>query len=120
MDHRHRRVKLRRSANGYGPMMTGTGDGVAELGRISRAARTGLLWHFPDVVQRASGAPLIRGRFKLWVRKGPGSAAHHFMLRCEPKPSAPFSRSRNSGKILGDRRAASGSYSPDGCDRRSR
>jgi hypothetical protein len=38
--------------------------------------------HFPDAVQRASGAPQIRDRFKLRACKGPGSAAHHFMLRC--------------------------------------
>jgi len=37
---------------------------------------------FPDAVQRDSGAPLIRDRRELRMRKGPGSAAHHFMLRC--------------------------------------
>jgi hypothetical protein len=36
---------------------------------------------FPDAVQRESGAPQIRDRSKLCVCKGPGSAAHHFMLR---------------------------------------
>jgi hypothetical protein len=38
--------------------------------------------HFPDAVQRVGGAPLIRDRPKLGVCEGPGSAAHHFMLRC--------------------------------------
>jgi hypothetical protein len=37
---------------------------------------------FPDAVQRESGAPLIRDRFKLGVRNDPGSAAHHFVLPC--------------------------------------
>ena len=37
---------------------------------------------FPDAVQRDSGAPQIRDRRSLCVCKGPGSAAHHFMLRC--------------------------------------
>jgi hypothetical protein len=37
---------------------------------------------FPDAVQRYSGAPLIRDLCELRMRKGPGSAAHHFMLRC--------------------------------------
>jgi hypothetical protein len=47
---------------------------------------------FPDAVQRAkrvygrerafAGAPQIRDRCKLRVRNDPGSAAHHFMLRC--------------------------------------
>src|ERR1700722_10382809 len=35
----------------------------------------------PDAVQRASGAPLIRDR-SLTVVEDPGSAAHHFVLRC--------------------------------------
>jgi hypothetical protein len=35
-----------------------------------------------DVSQRASGAPQIRDRSKLRVCNGPGSAAHHFVLRC--------------------------------------
>jgi hypothetical protein len=37
---------------------------------------------FPDAVQRASGAPQIRDRYKLSVWNGPGTAAHHFVLRC--------------------------------------
>jgi hypothetical protein len=37
---------------------------------------------FPDAVQRESGAPLIRDRFKLGVRNDPGSAAHHLVLPC--------------------------------------
>jgi hypothetical protein len=37
---------------------------------------------FPDAVQRDSGAPQIRDRPKLGVRNDPGSAAHHFVLRC--------------------------------------
>jgi hypothetical protein len=28
------------------------------------------------------GAPPIRDRFELFSLEGPGSAAHHFMLRC--------------------------------------
>jgi hypothetical protein len=37
---------------------------------------------FPDAVQRVSDAPQIRDRCKLRVCNDPGSAAHHFMLRC--------------------------------------
>jgi hypothetical protein len=37
---------------------------------------------FPDAVQRENGAPQIRDRYKRRVFKDPGSAAHHFMLRC--------------------------------------
>jgi hypothetical protein len=48
---------------------------------------------FPDTVQRHErasrassarhgGAPQIRDRCKLCVCNDPGSAAHHFMLRC--------------------------------------
>jgi hypothetical protein len=37
---------------------------------------------FPNAVQRDSGARLIRDRHELRMRKDPGSAAHHFMLRC--------------------------------------
>jgi hypothetical protein len=33
-------------------------------------------------VQRDSGAPQIRNRHRYSMCKGPGSAAHHFMLRC--------------------------------------
>jgi hypothetical protein len=33
-------------------------------------------------MQRDSGASLIRDRQKLDLRKGPGSAAHHYVLRC--------------------------------------
>jgi hypothetical protein len=38
--------------------------------------------HFPDAAQRDSVAPLIRDRGKLRVCKDPGSAAHHFVMRC--------------------------------------
>jgi hypothetical protein len=37
---------------------------------------------FPDATQRDSGAPLIRDRQELRVSNDPGSAAHHFVLRC--------------------------------------
>jgi hypothetical protein len=37
---------------------------------------------FPDAVQRLGDAPQIRDRSTLSVWKGPGSAAHHFMMRC--------------------------------------
>jgi hypothetical protein len=37
---------------------------------------------FPDAVQRVIGAPQSRDRYKLSVRNDPGSAAHHFVLRC--------------------------------------
>src|SRR5262249_43350283 len=40
--------------------------------------------HFPDAVQRASGAPQIRDRCTLEVCKGPGSAAHHIVLALRP------------------------------------
>ena len=39
----------------------------------------------PDAVQREaqrSGAPLIRDRYKYSRWNDPGSAAHHFVLRC--------------------------------------
>jgi hypothetical protein len=39
----------------------------------------------PDAAQheaQRSGAPLIRGRCKFGVWNDPGSAAHHFVLRC--------------------------------------
>jgi hypothetical protein len=36
----------------------------------------------PDAVQRVSGAPLIRNPFRRGVCGDPGSAAHHFVLRC--------------------------------------
>jgi hypothetical protein len=36
---------------------------------------------FPDAVQRASGAPLIRDLYGLGAFYDPGSAAHHFVLR---------------------------------------
>jgi hypothetical protein len=45
---------------------------------------------FPDAVQRDSGAPQIRDRCELRMRKGPGSAAHHFMLRCARDTVAKF------------------------------
>jgi hypothetical protein len=38
--------------------------------------------HFPDAVQRATDAPLIRDRRDYGVRNDPRSVAHHFMLRC--------------------------------------
>jgi hypothetical protein len=42
-----------------------------------------LQWNrFPDAMQRVSGASQIRDRSKFCLCKGPGSAAHHFMLRC--------------------------------------
>jgi hypothetical protein len=37
---------------------------------------------FPDALQRESGAAQIRDRLKLRLCNDPGSAAHHFMLRC--------------------------------------
>jgi hypothetical protein len=37
---------------------------------------------FPDAVQRSSAAPQIRDRTMHGMCEGPGSAAHHFMLRC--------------------------------------
>jgi flagellar motor protein MotB len=37
---------------------------------------------FPDAVQRFSAAPQIRDRPMHRMCEGPGSAAHHFMLRC--------------------------------------
>jgi len=36
-------------------------------------------------VQRASGAPLVQYRTKRKVSDDPGSAAHHYVLRC-PSP----------------------------------
>jgi hypothetical protein len=36
---------------------------------------------FPDAVQHASGAPLIRDRCRFGVRYDPGSAAHHHSSR---------------------------------------
>jgi hypothetical protein len=41
-----------------------------------------LLKHFPDAVRRDNAAPLIRDRQELGVCNDPGSAAHHFVLRC--------------------------------------
>jgi len=40
------------------------------------------LWRLPDAMQRVSGASQIRDRQTLGVCEGPGSAAHHYMLRC--------------------------------------
>jgi hypothetical protein len=39
----------------------------------------------PDAVQRGaqrSGAPLIRDRYEFGFWNDPGSAAHHFVMRC--------------------------------------
>jgi hypothetical protein len=39
----------------------------------------------PDAVQRGaqrSGAPLIRDRYEFGFWNVPGSAAHHFVMRC--------------------------------------
>jgi hypothetical protein len=62
---------------------------VAVLMRVVKRCRP---LRFPDAVQRAkrvyareraiAAAPQIRDRSTLSVCKGPGSAAHHFMLRC--------------------------------------
>jgi hypothetical protein len=38
-------------------------------------------WRFPDAVQRESGAPLIRDRYKRRVSNDPGSAAQHHSAR---------------------------------------
>jgi len=46
--------------------------------------RTVLSTRVPDAVQRGAkrnGAPLIRDRSKAASRNGPGSAAHHYVLR---------------------------------------
>jgi hypothetical protein len=48
---------------------------------------------FPDAVQRDSGAPLIRDRFRHRIHEDPGSAAHHCMLRCAR--DTPFFKSRD-------------------------
>src|SRR5579871_2221413 len=37
---------------------------------------------FPDAVQHASGAPVIRDLQRLGDCNDPGSAAHHYVLRC--------------------------------------
>ena len=64
------------------------GGGGEALGRGDReGGHQGAVARVPDAVQREaplarSGAPLIRDRSKGGVRYGPGSAAHHFVLRC--------------------------------------
>ena len=51
-----------------------------------------------------SGASLIRDRSKDGVRNGPGSAAHHFVLRCARDTSVYFffSDSASSATVSGD------------------
>jgi hypothetical protein len=56
----------------------------------------------PDAVQRGAplarkGAPLIRDRSTLGVRNGPGSAAHHFVLRCARAHEATSMQSASNG-----------------------
>jgi hypothetical protein len=50
-------------------------------------------------VQRDSGASLIRDRFKLLVCNDPGSAAHHYVLRCA-REKRKYSRYRSSGSRM--------------------
>jgi hypothetical protein len=44
-------------------------------------------WRFPDKMRRASGASPIRDLRERGTPEGPGSAAHHFMLRCARETS---------------------------------
>ena len=56
--------------------------GIARAMRCAARTMPLIYERFPDAVQRVSGAPQIRDRPTLGVRNGPGSAAHHFVLRC--------------------------------------
>jgi hypothetical protein len=129
---------LRHGSRGLRPVMTRSGNSLAELGRIKPRRENGIALAFPgrggarerctadpgsfQTVRlersRVSSAPFHAAlrpgtrssksaartglrwhlRFKLCVWKGPGSAAHHFMLRCVREKE--FEERREDWRVL--------------------